>query len=59
MRAKGFDMKRAFLGGIIIVMLCFSMLIVFAKTGLANAEQNPVISSVSPIYAGQLQNIII
>ena len=52
-------MKSAFTAGFIIAILCFSMLIVFTKTGLANAEQSPVISSVSPISATLLQTITI
>ena len=52
-------MKRAFTAGFIIAILCFSMLIVFTKTGLANAEQSPVISSVSPVSAALVQTITI
>ena len=35
------------------------MLIIFANADLANAQPNPVISSVSPISATQLQTITI
>ena len=52
-------MKRAFVAGFIIAILCFSMVIVFTKTGLVNAEQSPAISSVSPISATLLQTITI
>ena len=52
-------MKRAFAAGLIITILCFSMLIFFSRAGLANAEQSPVISSVSPISPSLLQNITI
>ena len=52
-------MKRAFTAGFIIAILCFSMLIAFTKTGLANAEQSLVISSVSPISAALSQTITI
>ena len=52
-------MKRAFTAGFIIAILCFSMLIVFMNTNSVNAEQSPVISSVSPISATLLQTITI
>ncbi len=52
-------MKRAFAAGFIIAILCFSMIVVFAKTGLANAQQSPVITSVSPISSALVQNITI
>ena len=52
-------MKRAFVAGFIIGILCFSMLIVFTNVGLVNAELSPVISSVSPISAALLQTITI
>ncbi|MGD0644019.1 MAG: hypothetical protein ABSA75_03845 [Candidatus Bathyarchaeia archaeon] len=52
-------MKRALIAGFIIAILCFSMFIIFTKTGLANAEQIPVISSLSPISAALLQSITI
>ena len=52
-------MKRVFVAGFIIAILCFSMLIVFTKTGLVNAELSPVISSISPISAARLQTVTI
>ena len=52
-------MKRAFFAGFVVAILCFSMLGVFTKTGLVNAELSPVISSVSPISPARLQTIII
>ena len=52
-------MKKAFVAGFIIAILCFSMFIVFTNVGLVNAELSPVISSVSPISAELLQTITI
>jgi hypothetical protein len=50
-------LRRAFITGFIIAILCFTMFVVF--TNEVSANVGPVIDSVSPITATRLQTIII
>jgi hypothetical protein len=50
-------MKKGFITGFLIVTLCLSMLTVFIHTAASQSTSGPVISSVSPISATQVQTI--
>jgi hypothetical protein len=52
-------MKKAFISGFIITILCFSMFFVFRNSGFVTGELSPVISSVSPISGDMSQTITV
>jgi hypothetical protein len=52
-------LRRMFITGFIITMLCFTMFFVFTNTMSVTAGSSPVIDSVSPISATRLQTITI